>query len=254
MLKNILFFKIVSALIFGFTVSTSSIASPAVGFEDFSQLNVYGVQRPGLSSVSEARDMLEDEITRRGELSAETKEELHRFLLYDALNHYVAFLLHATNKPDSDYFAGFSPLRDILQDDFTPIHYDAAQKAVEITKKIRFDVTIVMLSIKHIYNAGEGTAIDADIVTLLSRLEKISTKVKELYPASNGELPTALIAFVTSVFSPVEDKQRATCDQHLPDQLKSQVLRILATGLAESEPETFASPVTSTQSMLKERD
>jgi hypothetical protein len=172
--------------------------------------------------------MLNQQLSVDGQLSQAAAEELHRYLVYDALNHYVAFLLHITTKPDSDYFSSFSPLEELLGDEFPPLQQDAVQKAVAIARKIRFDVSILTQSVKKIYNAGEGESIDSQIAAILSRLEKISTKVTALYPSGEGELPTALTSFVIGVFSSTDGKEPATCDQHMPEQLKSQVLHLLA--------------------------
>ncbi len=232
-----------AALILGLSVTLPAVAAAAIALPDFSQLKVYGVNSPGLGSVSEAKTMLEQQLSAEGQLSPADSAELHRFLVYDALNHYVAFLLHVTAKPDSDYLAGFAPLQEMLGADFSSLQYDAMQKAVDLAQKIRFDVTMVMRSTKQIYNTEQGSPIDAEIVAILSRLEKTSTQLSQLYPAGNGELPTSLIAFVVGVFAPKEGDERATCDQHLPEQLKTRVLDILATSRPEPLSPVLASPV-----------
>lgn len=242
------------ALLLGATIFVSSLASSSVELQDFSQLKVYGVQRPSLSSIDEAKVMLNHELANKTMLSPDAKEELHRFLFYDALNHYVGFLLNITNQPDLDYVASFSPLQEIVKDDFVLIQTDALQQAAAITRKIRFDVSMVYEYSKNIYNAEEGALISNDADGVLSRLAKVSTKLNELYPTSEGELPTTLVAFVASVFTPFDIKVHASCPEHMPEQLKNRALHILASPQANLVPEALASPVKNTHSLVEYSD
>ncbi|NIV32052.1 MAG: hypothetical protein GWN58_21995, partial [Anaerolineae bacterium] len=89
-------------------------------------------------------------------MPATKQKELGRYLFYDLLNHLTAYLLHIAPKPGADYYQALQPLADAMGEPFMPFYASIQQQALATAKQIRFDVTLVRLSTKHIQNAKSG--------------------------------------------------------------------------------------------------
>jgi hypothetical protein len=196
-------------------------------FSDYEPLKVYGVQQGVMTTMDDAHRLLDSALGAR--LSPEAETELHRFLVYDALRQYLGFLLYINPQPGEEYFKRFKSLWPRLDGGFPAIQRDAIQTAVKLSHKLRFDVSMIQLATKEIYNLKQEAGVAAQMEVILSRLNKISGKLSQLYPASHGELPPVLLAYVSSVFMPRTEAERMACAEKFSEEVKSDVMRILAT-------------------------
>ena len=216
----------------------------ASAIPDFSQFKVYGVSRPALDSPDTARAWLAERELDKSSSHDEVYAELRRYLTYDALNHYVAFMLKIADRPDAAYFEAFSPLKAVVGEDFVTLQKESAIRALELARKIRFDVSLVKMSTKHIQRAKDVIPA-GEVKVMFERLSLVSARLAELYPQGQGELPPVLIAFAASFFSDSGKGIPVSCKNPLPEQLKAQVLSSL------NREATFqSSPVKTEQSPM----
>ncbi len=216
----------------------------ASALKDYQKLNVYGVQQGAPTSVADAQELLDNARLNDTPLGSETESAIHRFLVYDALKHYLGFLLHINPKPGMDYFNSFKTLGTRLEGDFPTLQRSAVQTALKLSHELRFDVSMVQLSTKEIYNKDGAQGIEKQIEVIVNRLTKISNKLAHLYPESNGELPPILLAYVSSVFTPKTESERIACAKKFSEEVKSDVFRILATQELKGLGQLLQSPVT----------
>lgn len=227
-----------SAVVVSATLMLAATIASASSLSEYQQLKVYAVQQPAPTSIEAVQALLD-----RGALG-ESEAVIHRFLVYDALQQYLGFLLHLNPKPRMDYFNSFKPLAVGVDGDFLLLQRDAVQTAIKLSAELRFDISMVQLATKQIYNKDQAQGIEDQIETIVSRLAKISNKLERLYPESNGELPPILLAYVSSVFTPKTEEERLACAKKFSEQVKADVFRILATEELEGLGQLLQSPVT----------
>lgn len=208
--------------------------------KEYQKLKIYGVHQTSPTSISDVYVMLEG----NDHTSSEIESVIHRFLVYDTLKQYLGYLLHVNQKPNMDYFNSFGSLRGYLgENEFIAIQRDAVQTAINLAREVRFDVSLVQLSTKEIYNKNEAEGIESQIEMIIKRLSNISVKLSNLYPQSNGELPPVLLAYVSSVFTPRTETERISCAKKFSEEVKNDVFRILATSELDKTGQLLQSPV-----------
>ena len=210
---------------------------------DFNRYPVYGINTPAIHNHQEALSWIEGNQHPSGSLSEIGAQELQRYLNYNLLSHYIGFLLNLVERPGGDYLRQLTPLQRAVGKGFEGMLVEADRVAGRLAKEIRFSLTLVRLSTKHIQNGSQQSG---ELAVLHQRLQSISQQLQEFYPESRGELPPVLIAFVISFFGPDGGKVPVSCKNPLPTQLKSQVLQTLNGGPSSAPqsplPSAQASP------------
>ncbi|WP_210395172.1 hypothetical protein [Motiliproteus sediminis] len=197
----------------------SSQASPP----DFERLAVYAHSRPSIQSISEVESNL-----RSGKRPA--NEELERFLTYDALNHYLAFLLGIIEPLDARYGARFDTLASLWGDDFHSMQRQAQKQAAALARELRFDLALFKNATRQMHNARGLFVAEDGSRRLMQQLEKMSLSLQQAYPQGQGELPPVLIAFARSFFDPEAGEVAVSCRNPLPQVLKERVVGSLDGG------------------------
>lgn len=176
---------------------------------DFATLPIYAQSRPAIQGIAEAQAKLAADT----ELSA---AELERFLIYDALNHYLAVLLGIIDPLDQRYSARFEALGQQWGADFSERQLRAQQQAAALARALRFDVALFKNAARQVHNSSALEAKADGGRRIMQRLESISATLRRSYPVSEGELPPVLIAFALSFYDPRAGNVPVNCRNPLP--------------------------------------
>ena len=213
----------------GLWVVVALWTGPGLGQEEvtFDQYRVYGITSPALHSQQEAIQWAIDQQDGARGLTEHGRQELQRYLNYNLLSHYIGFYLNLVEQPGVAYLQGLEPLRQQVGEGFEEMVRIADSVAGKLAKELRFSLTLIRLSTKHIQNGPPDAGAPADLTQMHQRLEQISQQLQHNYPDSRGELPPVLIAFVSSFFLFENTGIPVSCKNPLPGQLKSKVLESL---------------------------
>ena len=210
---------------FIFFILFSVSYTQATEIPDFSHLKIYGVSTPALHSIEETVELLKKERDiNKQNFSGDTQSALQRYLIFDVLNHYVAFLLNLSERPGEDYFKQFETVEKIYGEQFPNLLTETTKQVISIAKNIRFDISLVKLATKHISNSKQPDREHNEVNLMFARLNKISQRLEKIYPESYGELPPILISFSASFFNPDEPVGPVSCRNPLPNHLKERLL------------------------------
>lgn len=232
--------------------SSGAIALESLPEVDFSNFRVFGVSSPAIHSQDEAIAWIRKQRQYDDKLDVIARSELIRYLTYNLLSQYSAFMMRFADKPDQSYLDKLEPLKQELgEESFNQFLTIANNQATVLAKKIRYSLTLVRLATKHLQNRDDNIQkvdIQNEINMLTSRLLDVSRLLIEEYPESRGELPPVVIAFAASFFNFESESLTVSCANPIPSQMKSQVLAALeepsATDFPQQSPLLQPGPVT----------